>query len=107
MDREIQGHYTILVKATEDCLNPPEPVSFFDPTDDTLLRLQVYVNDINDNPPSFTREIFTGGITTSSDFGLEILQLTAYDPDDGRNTHLSYYLNGRVTETLSEGLGNI
>ncbi|CAL4059672.1 unnamed protein product [Meganyctiphanes norvegica] len=107
LDREIHGHYTLLIKATEDCLNPPELVSFFDPTDDTLLRLQVYVNDINDNPPKFTREIFTGGITTASDFGLEIIRLTAYDPDAGRNAHLSFYLNGRVTETLSEGLGNI
>lgn len=76
LDREVEDHYTLLVKATEDCLTMPEPVSFFDPRDDTLLKVHVFVNDINDNPPRFTREVFTGGITTASDFGLEVMRLT-------------------------------
>lgn len=63
------------MKATEDCLTMPELVSFFDPRDDTLLKVHVFVNDINDNPPRFTREVFTGGITTASDFGLDVMRL--------------------------------
>lgn len=75
LDREVENHYTLIVKATEDCLSLPPPISFFNPADDTLLRVHIYVNDINDNPPKFTREVFTGGITTASDFGLEIMRL--------------------------------
>lgn len=75
LDREVENHYTLIVKATEDCLTLPPPISFFNPADDTLLRVHIYVNDINDNPPKFTREVFTGGITTASDFGLEIMRL--------------------------------
>lgn len=107
LDREVDDHYTLLVKATEDCLSMPEPVSFFDPRDDTLLKVHVFVNDINDNPPRFTREVFTGGITTASDFGLQIMRLTAYDPDAGENSRLRYFMDGRVQETLSENLDNV
>ncbi|XP_045137140.1 cadherin-23-like [Portunus trituberculatus] len=107
LDREVDDHYTLLVKATEDCLSKPEPVSFFDPRDDTLLKVHVFVNDINDNPPKFTREVFTGGITTASDFGLQVMRLTAYDPDAGENSRLRYYMDGRVQETLSENLDNV
>ncbi|XP_050735758.1 cadherin-23-like isoform X6 [Eriocheir sinensis] len=107
LDREVEDHYTLLVKATEDCLTMPEPVPFFDPRDDTLLKVHVFVNDINDNPPRFTREVFTGGITTASDFGLEVMRLTAYDPDAGENSRLRYYMDGRVQETLSENLDTI
>ncbi|KAK4293967.1 hypothetical protein Pmani_033375 [Petrolisthes manimaculis] len=107
LDREVEDHYTLIVKATEDCLTLPQPISFFNPADDTLLRVHIYVNDINDNPPKFTREVFTGGITTASDFGLEIMRLTAIDPDTGINSRLRYYMDGRVQETLSENLDNI
>ncbi|KAK7024513.1 Cadherin-23 [Halocaridina rubra] len=85
----------------------PEPVSFFDSRDDTLLKVHVFVNDINDNAPKFTREVFTGGITTESDFGLEVMKITAVDPDIGENGRLRYYMDGRVQETLSENLDNI
>lgn len=85
LDREVEDHYTLLVKATEDCLTLPEPVAFFDPRDDTLLKVHVFVNDINDNPPKFTREVFTGGITTESHFGAEIMKITV-------STHIVYFI---------------
>ncbi|XP_071547486.1 cadherin-23 isoform X4 [Panulirus ornatus] len=107
LDREMEDHYTLLIKATEDCLTLPQPVAFFDPRDDTLLKVHVFVNDINDNAPKFTREVFTGGITTASDFGLEVMRLTAIDPDGWENSRLRYYMDGRVQETLSENLDNI
>ncbi|XP_069185641.1 cadherin-23 isoform X4 [Procambarus clarkii] len=107
LDREVEDHYTLLIKATEDCLTIPEPVAFFDPRDDTILKVHVFVNDINDNAPKFTREVFTGGITTASHFGLEIMRLTAIDPDARENSRLRYYMDGRVQETLSENLDNV
>ncbi|XP_064108915.1 cadherin-23-like isoform X3 [Macrobrachium nipponense] len=107
LDRESEDHYILIVKATEDCLATPELVSFFDSRDDTLLKVHVFVNDINDNAPKFTREVFTGGITTESDFGLEVMKITAIDPDIGENGRMRYYMDGKVQETLSENLDNI
>lgn len=64
-----------MVQASEDCLSPPPPIAFFDPLDDTQLKVIVYVNDVNDNKPVFLREVFTGGISTESDFGMEVMTL--------------------------------
>jgi hypothetical protein len=62
---------------------------------------------MDDNPPSFDRKIFTGGIATDdADFGSVILRLSAKDPDE--NSILSYSLSGEVkTSMTSEGLENI
>lgn len=69
LDREEQSNYTIIVQATNDCLKLPKPINSFDPRDNTLLKVLINVNDVNDNPPKFTKKIFTGGVTTESDFG--------------------------------------
>ena len=70
--------------------------------------MEVTVSDINDNPPKFLKKVFTGGITTNSEFGHEILFLEANDPDFGRNAKLRYYLSPHsMTKTLSEGLENL
>lgn len=33
------------------------------------------MNDVNDNAPKFVSKIFTGGITTEADFGIEFMQV--------------------------------
>ena len=35
------------------------------------------------------------------------LYLQAIDPDSGENAHLSYYMDGTVRETLTEGLDTL
>lgn len=51
----------------------------FDPEilmkDNTIVRLRIRVLDINDNPPKFTSNIYTGGITTNADFGIKFMQV--------------------------------
>lgn len=37
--------------------------------------MNVTVRDVNDNPPIFTRKIFTGGVTTEADFGIEFMHV--------------------------------
>lgn len=44
--------------------------------DNTLVRVLVHVQDINDNPPVFIQKIYTGGVTTSTVFGTQFLKLT-------------------------------
>ncbi|XP_055586421.1 cadherin-23 [Uranotaenia lowii] len=72
--------------------------------DNTLVRVIVYVQDINDNPPVFVQKIFTGGITTSALFGTQFMMLTAIDRDAGENSQVSYYQIGEIKRTLTEGL---
>ncbi|XP_062536316.1 cadherin-23 isoform X2 [Armigeres subalbatus] len=75
--------------------------------DNTLVRVFVHVQDINDNSPAFVQKIFTGGVTTSTVFGTQFLKLTAIDPDDGPHGLVSYYQIGVIKKTLTEGLENV
>jgi len=77
----------------------------------TFLNLNrqvvIHVVDVDDNPPTFDRNVFTGGIATDdADFGSVILRLSANDPDE--NSVLTFALSGEVkTSATSEGLDNI
>lgn len=50
----------------------------FDPKDDTLLRVILKVQDIDNNAPHFIKKVFTGGVTTTieAEFGTEFTQVT-------------------------------
>lgn len=156
LDREMKANYTLLVKASEDCLNFPNftasqtlrvvtanrqrkpknensrfmssqnivngtestveeddddeetPESSQLVADDaTFVQVIVYVQDINDNPPRFVQKIFTGGVTTSANFGAEIMKLNAVDEDEGLNAKMFFYQIGKARKTLAEGLDSI
>lgn len=95
------------MKATENCLEAPKTSAFFDPSDDTQLKVIVNVTDINDNSPKFIRRVFTGGVSTATSFGTKFMTVKAIDADSGINAEVSYYLIGRIKMTLTEGLDNI
>ncbi|XP_013175482.1 PREDICTED: cadherin-23 [Papilio xuthus] len=105
LDREQKSNYTLTVLATEDCVNTPT----YEASEDAVSSLTVYIKvvDLNDNAPKFVSEIFTGGITTEADFGIEFMHVKAIDIDEGDNAKISYYLIGDVKETLTEGLENL
>lgn len=63
------------MKASEDCLHSPSPSQGFSQDDDSLLKVFVFVNDINDHAPEFLKRVFTGGVTTEADFGAEFMQI--------------------------------
>nr|CAD7259200.1 unnamed protein product [Timema shepardi] len=107
LDREASKQHLILIKATEDCIHSPANQNFFDPTDDTYLKVIVEVEDINDNAPHFVKKVFTGGVTTEADFGKEFMQIKAIDIDEGDNAEVSYYQVGQIQMTLTEGLENV
>ncbi|XP_072938602.1 cadherin-23 [Epargyreus clarus] len=105
LDREQKSAYALTVLATEDCITTPK----YKESEDAISTLQVHiqVNDVNDNSPKFVNKIFTGGITTEADFGIEFMHVKAIDIDEGINAKISYYLIGDVKETLTEGLENL
>jgi cadherin 23 len=75
LNREIQEVYELIIKASEDCNTIPNNQTTFDEMDDTLLKVIIIVNDINDNAPKFINKMFTGGVTTDADFGTEFMQV--------------------------------
>lgn len=75
LDRETQESYELVVKASEDCLHSPPLNQGFSQDDDSLLKVFVFVNDINDHAPEFVKRVFTGGVTTEADFGSEFMQI--------------------------------
>ncbi|KAF5272299.1 hypothetical protein FQR65_LT04956 [Abscondita terminalis] len=107
LDRETKDSYLLLVKATEDCANTHSNQSFFDSHDDSLLKVSIKVLDVNDNPPVFRHRIFTGGVSTATDFGTYFMNVHADDIDQGVNAEVSYYLLGTIRMTLTEGLENL
>ncbi|KAF2362742.1 Cadherin [Trinorchestia longiramus] len=107
LDREEVPQHLLWVRASEDCVNAPPPVTSFDSKDNTLLQVVVNVNDLNDNTPKFSRKVYTGGISTESAFGLQVLELTASDADYGDNAKLVFSMEGAVLATVSEGLDKL
>ncbi|KAI8422689.1 hypothetical protein MSG28_006460 [Choristoneura fumiferana] len=105
LDREKKANYTLTILATEDCVAVPKYQENVDAV--STLKVYVTVNDLNDNAPKFARKIFTGGITTEADFGIEFMHVKAIDLDEGDNAKINYYLIGDVKKTLTEGLENL
>lgn len=56
-------------------MHSPSSNQDFSQDDDSLLKVLVFVNDINDHAPKFVKSIFTGGVTTEADFGTEFMQI--------------------------------
>ncbi|CAG9818294.1 unnamed protein product [Phaedon cochleariae] len=107
LDREKQDTHLLLVKATEDCRNSPTTTSFFDSDDDTQLKVIVKVADVNDNSPKFLHSVFTGGVSTATNFGTKFMHVRADDADLGKNALISYYTVGEIRMTLTEGLDSL
>ncbi|KAL3277671.1 hypothetical protein HHI36_013017 [Cryptolaemus montrouzieri] len=107
LDREDKDKHLLLIKATEECSFVPQSDAFFDPNDDTQLKVIVNVSDVNDNSPKFTHRVFTGGVSTATNFGTRFMSVKATDGDTGKNAEIGYYLIGKIQMTLTEGLENI
>uniref|UniRef100_A0A182PGR0 Cadherin domain-containing protein n=1 Tax=Anopheles epiroticus TaxID=199890 RepID=A0A182PGR0_9DIPT len=106
LDRENKSMYKLHIKASEECTHA-NLTSETEGHSGNLLKATIYINDINDNSPVFESKIFTGGISTSSQFGATILQLKATDKDDGLNGLIRYHRQGEVRKTLAEGLDDL
>lgn len=78
LDREQQEAHLILIKATENCENSPKNQSFFDPGDDTQLKVIIRVIDVNDNAPKFIHRVFTGGVSTATTFGTTFMEVKVF-----------------------------
>ncbi|XP_048884454.1 protocadherin gamma-C5-like isoform X1 [Brienomyrus brachyistius] len=87
LDRETVAEYTVVVTATDSGSPPLSSQSAF------VVRLL----DVNDNAPAFSQPSYTVDVTENNAPGALLLTLSAYDPDVGENSRLSFsILDGMV-----------
>ncbi|KAG7237073.1 hypothetical protein INR49_032818 [Caranx melampygus] len=89
LDREDRQNYTLNIQARD---YGPTPLS-------SSTQLQLVLLDQNDNIPSFTRKSYHASVSEGLPVGAEVLQVSAFDPDEGPNGDVTYSL----TEDSSQG----
>uniref|UniRef100_A0A8C8T0S5 Cadherin-23 n=1 Tax=Peromyscus maniculatus bairdii TaxID=230844 RepID=A0A8C8T0S5_PERMB len=93
LDREKEAIFSFIVKASSNrSWTPPRgPSPALDLlTDLTLQEVRVVLEDINDQPPRFTKAEYTAGVATDAKVGSELIQVLALDADIGNNSLVFY-----------------
>ncbi|XP_048194923.1 cadherin-23 isoform X1 [Perognathus longimembris pacificus] len=93
LDREREAVFSFIVKASSNrSWTPPRgPSAALDlATDLTLQEVRVVLEDINDQPPRFTKAEYTAGVATDAKVGSELIQVLALDADIGNNSLVFY-----------------
>lgn len=83
LDREVQPEYNITVTAT-DAGSPPLS---------SVKVLTLVVDDVNDNPPTFTQSAYNVNVLENQPVGTFVLKLQAQDLDDAANAKIIYHIS--------------
>ncbi|KAM9327300.1 cadherin-23 [Gastrophryne carolinensis] len=101
LDRETDPYFAIIVKASSNkTWLPPKSRraasrQVFDPsTDSSLQEVRIYLEDINDQPPRFTKTEYTAGVATDAKVGSDLIKVLALDADVGNNSLVFYSILG-------------
>ncbi|CDQ61205.1 unnamed protein product [Oncorhynchus mykiss] len=84
LDREVQDRYNLVLVATDRAV---EPLSA-----SVNAKVQVYIQDINDNPPKFTKDIYQASISESAQNMTQLLRVSAVDVDESKNGLVHYHI---------------
>ncbi|XP_041845597.1 protocadherin alpha-2-like isoform X8 [Melanotaenia boesemani] len=77
------------------------------------LQINIYVLDVNDNPPSFSKSLYKVQVVENTNIGTTLLTMTATDSDEGVNGQIIYsftergHLNLDETFSLNNNTGEI
>ena len=82
IDREKQDSYKLIIRA-QDLGDPPKS---------NTTQVVVNVLDVNDNEPRFPSSNYYQSVAENVPEGYSILQVTAFDPDQGLNSKIEYAL---------------
>ncbi|XP_077465983.1 uncharacterized protein LOC144082601 [Stigmatopora argus] len=82
LDRESISEYNITITAT-DLGTPPLSSS---------TQLHLRISDVNDNAPSFDKNMYTAYVAENNSPGVSIFAVTARDVDSNQNARISYLL---------------
>lgn len=94
LDREFQPEYNITVTAT-DAGSPPLS---------GVKVITIVVNDINDNPPTFTQSQYDASILENQPVGTLVMKVKAEDIDDGSNAKIIYQISSDTNSEVSSFL---
>ncbi|XP_019363367.1 PREDICTED: cadherin-23 isoform X2 [Gavialis gangeticus] len=101
LDREKEPYHSIIVKASSNRnWTPPRghrPGQFqaWDLSADlTLQEVRIFLEDINDQAPRFTKSEYTAGVATDAKVGSELIKVLAVDTDVGNNSLVMYSILG-------------
>ncbi|XP_018548659.1 protocadherin gamma-A2-like [Lates calcarifer] len=83
LDRELQPEYNITITATDAG----------SPSLSSVKVLTIVVNDINDNPPTFTQSEYNANILENQPIGTFVMKVKAEDTDDGSNARILYQIS--------------
>uniref|UniRef100_A0A8C9TL15 Cadherin-related 23 n=1 Tax=Scleropages formosus TaxID=113540 RepID=A0A8C9TL15_SCLFO len=97
LDREYIPVYSIIVKASSNRnWTPPRGqraarLQNLDPSrDPTLQEVRIFLEDINDQPPRFTKLEYTTGVAADAKVNSELIKVQALDKDEGNNSLVLY-----------------
>ncbi|XP_030655109.1 cadherin-23 isoform X2 [Nomascus leucogenys] len=114
LDREREAIFSFIVKASSNrSWTPPRgPYPTLDLVADlTLQEVRVVLEDINDQPPRFTKAEYTAGVATDAKVGSELIQVLALDADTGNNSLVFYSILAihyfRALANDSEDVGQV
>ncbi|XP_069651909.1 cadherin-23 isoform X2 [Haliaeetus albicilla] len=101
LDREKEPYYSIIVKASSQRnWSPPQGQQAgrahpWDLSGDlTLQEVRIFLDDINDQSPQFTKSEYTAGVATDAKVGSELIRVVAVDADVGNNSLVLYNILG-------------
>ncbi|XP_053927221.1 cadherin-23 isoform X2 [Cuculus canorus] len=101
LDREKEPFYSIIVKASsQKNWSPPrgqqmDRAQSWDLSGDlTLQEVRIFLDDINDQSPQFTKSEYTAGVATDAKVGSELIRVVAVDADVGNNSLVLYNILG-------------
>ncbi|XP_041889431.1 cadherin-23 isoform X7 [Corvus kubaryi] len=101
LDREKEPYHSIIVKASSQRnWSPPRDqqagrAQFWDLSGDlTLQEVRIFLDDINDQSPQFTKSEYTAGVATDAKVGSELIRVVAVDADVGNNSLVLYNILG-------------
>ena len=80
LDRERTPTFTLIVRASDSG----------NPTKSNTTEVFVIVTDVNDNVPTFPNEKYYQTVSENVPKGYSILQIKAFDLDEGENAEISY-----------------
>ncbi|XP_077115396.1 cadherin-23 isoform X2 [Ranitomeya variabilis] len=118
LDREKNPYYTLIVKASSNrnwsarkAMRAAKIQSFDPSTDSTLQEVRIFLEDINDQPPKFTKSEYTAGVATDAKVGSDLIKVVALDADVGNNSLVFYTILGiqyiKHNSNNSEAVKNI
>ncbi|XP_062358446.1 protocadherin gamma-B5-like [Cinclus cinclus] len=102
LDREKQRNHHLILTAVDGG----------DPTRSGTAQIKINVTDANDNPPVFTKEIYTVRLMENLPEGSLAFQVKATDNDEGTNAEITYSFSDtsksiRQVFTLDPGTGDV